>query len=1316
MGLEDRSPVRVVAYDPLGERRGVVPEWVELEVTDTLNAASTATVVVAADTLAASRLATPCEFAIERFDESTGTWVEPPNCRFLSISAERDLVSPAETIHVHGMGFALVLQWASVWSSTPGNEEGKRVFHAQSPGAMLQTLLSEAAARTDSAGRKWGKGKIAWSFTPEADSAGSKWGKNAAKTFSASATLAKPLDWLASKGAIDWRFQGRTLQVYRGGGAMARDESSSVLLRKVFSTAQPVTTSWEQLCTVAKFRGDGGYQKTKENPAASSVFGRVERWSEQGQVTRDATADLYLEELLRRGEAPVTQWRREWVAESGTPTLWYDYQVGDWVRVEAREKLRVVEAGVKVEADGTITGWETLGTRLESLLEKLARRTTDLSDGAVGADSGAPAPAGEDTRTPMPPTDVLATSDTIVTAEGHYRGVITVSWTRPTLATNRTEMTPVAYRVWAREEGSSQLRLEAQTGDVASVGIYGTPGRSYEVRVQAGSQAGRWSALSDPATIRVEDDVTPPPAPSRPVLAADLGVITITTDGLSGEGERMPPDFDHYEAHITTNRGEHEAAVAGEFPGASLVGLEGEKQWFFPAPTYGTWYVLLYAVDRAGNRSKPSKPAQIEVKSSVDTAAIKAEIDAALEDWRGEKATLEERLAALDKKNEALRGEIATQIEQAAKTAGKQVLWVEAKNAAAVKFPPDAPDGAVLFARERPGAPIWGMWVRDGQSWHSTPLEKAAIGGVDISKLVAKDGQVSQQVADAIWARKIAASKITTDEIIAGADFDSLLPLPLEHRRDYEWTGSWNVGSDNGIWISGKVSEAKFLTPWMLVKPGDDYMLSFSVFATKAPSNLQLIVYPIVKGEDPEMGIAVAQSVSLNRYLRAHQIGFTLESILPQATVAASKRGPREIRWAIVVDEPLPSGSQVVIRELQFCRAAGATRIAGGAITSDKIAANAVTAGAIKANAITADKIEAGAIQASHIAANAVTAKAIKSDAIDGMTITGALIQNSRSNTGLKISGGSIRGYDSLGQQSLYIDSAYAKWTAPKNQKNYLSISTSAYRERVTFSVYADLPGYEKKSGSIFIPTAGEIGKSGAYGQGTLVISGTERKLNSSGRAELKLGEGAFWYLGTVWGPANYQAYVQASSGPGIDPNRRHNPGELELYAGGALVLRSRDKKIQVPGIPSTSGGLNITIPARSSEWTLQYVGSARRFKTGIRDVKVDPAALLEVPVREWWDKSEMEAYANRLEDDAGAKTGRWAYAVKPRRVPGLVAEEVEAAGLENYVQYDEEGRTLALMYDRLWTLLIPLVKDLRDRVDQLEAQHASDREEGTDG
>ena len=52
--------------------------------------------------------------------------------------------------------------------------------------------------------------------------------------------------------------------------------------------------------------------------------------------------------------------------------------------------------------------------------------------------------------------------------------------------------------------------------------------------------------------------------------------------------------------------------------------------------------------------------------------------------------------------------------------------------------------------------------------------------------------------------------------------------------------------------------------------------------------------------------------------------------------------------------------------------------------------------------------------------------------------------------------------------------------------------------------------------------------------------------------------------------------------------------------------------------------------------------------------------------------------------------------------MPGLVAEEVEEAGLTEYVTY-RGGQTSGVRYDRLWTLLIPIVKDLSARLEAAE-------------
>jgi len=56
----------------------------------------------------------------------------------------------------------------------------------------------------------------------------------------------------------------------------------------------------------------------------------------------------------------------------------------------------------------------------------------------------------------------------------------------------------------------------------------------------------------------------------------------------------------------------------------------------------------------------------------------------------------------------------------------------------------------------------------------------------------------------------------------------------------------------------------------------------------------------------------------------------------------------------------------------------------------------------------------------------------------------------------------------------------------------------------------------------------------------------------------------------------------------------------------------------------------------------------------------------------------------------------------------GLIAEEVDEAGLKHVVVYDAEGRPDALAYDLLVAPLIHVVKEQKERIDALEARVAA--------
>src|SRR5699024_4050541 len=53
------------------------------------------------------------------------------------------------------------------------------------------------------------------------------------------------------------------------------------------------------------------------------------------------------------------------------------------------------------------------------------------------------------------------------------------------------------------------------------------------------------------------------------------------------------------------------------------------------------------------------------------------------------------------------------------------------------------------------------------------------------------------------------------------------------------------------------------------------------------------------------------------------------------------------------------------------------------------------------------------------------------------------------------------------------------------------------------------------------------------------------------------------------------------------------------------------------------------------------------------------------------------------------------------RRIPGLIAEEIEKAGLFEFVTY-RDGEIDGVMYDRIPILFIPILRDHEDKINKL--------------
>lgn len=139
------------------------------------------------------------------------------------------------------------------------------------------------------------------------------------------------------------------------------------------------------------------------------------------------------------------------------------------------------------------------------------------------------------------------------------------------------------------------------------------------------------------------------------------------------------------------------------------------------------------------------------------------------------------------------------------------------------------------------------------------------------------------------------------------------------------------------------------------------------------------------------------------------------------------------------------------------------------------------------------------------------------------------------------------------------------------------------------------------------------------------------------------------------------------------------------------------------------SADANVHITA---EGTLGRSTSASKYKLSIENQYSDSEeqlthskGILDLDVKTWFDKYESETYSKEIEK--GAKINDDDFQIT--RYAGLIAEDVEQAGLTEFVTYGTDGQIESIAYDRLWIHLIPVIKKLLNRVEELENERTTD-------
>ncbi|GAA1089756.1 hypothetical protein [Nocardiopsis metallicus] len=171
-----------------------------------------------------------------------------------------------------------------------------------------------------------------------------------------------------------------------------------------------------------------------------------------------------------------------------------------------------------------------------------------------------------------------------------------------------------------------------------------------------------------------------------------------------------------------------------------------------------------------------------------------------------------------------------------------------------------------------------------------------------------------------------------------------------------------------------------------------------------------------------------------------------------------------------------------------------------------------VKAAHIQANAVTADKIDAGAVEAGHIRAGAVESRHITADAVNGKTITGAVVRSSAGpGPRWQADGNGIRFWNQNNQVTFNASTATGSVLATGR----FQTASSGNRVWIDGNLRGR-PRMELHTGdsSQAQPNVFAMGQqSDGFPTGSLVVSGREQTINSTGRADLVLEHGGDFKL-----------------------------------------------------------------------------------------------------------------------------------------------------------------------------------------------------------
>lgn len=606
-------------------------------------------------------------------------------------------------------------------------------------------------------------------------------------------------------------------------------------------------------------------------------------------------------------------------------------------------------------------------------------------------------------------------------------------------------------------------------------------------------------------------------------------------------------------------------------------------------------------------------------------------------------------------------------------------------------------DMPTLYRKKGGDLIVTGSITGDHIESKSVSAEVAKFINLDVSRLVATSANISEAVINKLWADVIHARKITADMMVIGAG-NNLIPNASLANSSDGWSG-WGRNVSNGpngvpsIWLQGRTNGVSSPFP---VQAGKKYR--FDVAALAQVTGSRIYIQLNTNGAANPYLVSNEELATWWRY-------YGFEVTIPD--------GATEAYLNVYANHP--NGSSTTgyqwFTQWNFRPMSDGELIVDGSITAAKIKAKSITAEELATNSVTSDKIRGGAI--------------------DGQVITGATMRTNSAGTGVIIDKTGVTAKTSAGTQFFLsavtgmmsargdittgADNTYRAKLSNRDGMAALDLYSAggnaahhgaliSWSDSVALRRYTSETFYNQQLA--FTPTMTSLRHTG--NGPILKMDTTVTNLNSYHDSKLHL--------------ESKRAILEAESGSKLDISA--DRVDLMHANSSRMILQSISYNGAMhflsPMIEATTttGGANINVNAgyiRKVTSASKYKLFPKAFGESLDD------KLLSIDAKHWLDKHEAEETSQlmcpetldmatdpALDPDQAATNPM-------RRVPGVIAEEVRDAGLDEFVVYDANGEVEGVMYDRLGVALIPVVKRQRDRltaqadrIDELEAKLAA--------